>query len=68
MTEVLGQPAVGMMVCTCKMTHEKITEVDDDGDTIITESGWRCSFLHCCDPADHLWAHEEVNRVAGDAV
>lgn len=46
-----------MMICTCRMTHEKITHVDDDGDTIITESGWRCSYSHCCDQVDHEWSH-----------
>lgn len=59
-------PRVGEVICTCQMAHVRIVEVDDDGDTITTEDGWRCSYRHCCDPADHEWAHDEIHQKADD--
>lgn len=58
------KPVAGMMVCTCRMTHVRIVDVGDDGDTIVTEDDWRCSFTHCCDPVDHEWSHDDVHREA----
>ncbi len=55
------------MVCTCRMVHERIRSVSDDGDTVVTESGWRCSYSHCCDPVDHTWTHESVTQAARQA-
>lgn len=54
-------PFVGQMVCTCRMDHVAIAEVDDDGDTVTTVDGWRCSYRHCCDPVDHEWSHDDLN-------
>jgi len=56
-------PLIGEWVCTCQLIHEQIVEVADDNDTIVTASGWRCSYIHCCDPIDHEWSHDDV--VAG---
>jgi hypothetical protein len=55
-------PTVGEMVCNCRMEHVRIRHVDDDGDSIITENGWRGSYVHCCDAADHEWKHEDEGR------
>lgn len=46
-------PVVGEIVCTCRYRHERITAVDEDGDTVTTQDGWQCSYRHCCTPADH---------------
>lgn len=64
MTEMTG-PRIGEIVCTCRMTHEKIIAIDDYGEIITTEDGWRCSYTQCCDPPDHQWRHEDVTRAAG---
>ncbi len=61
------EPVVGMLVCTCRLRHVRIESIDDDGDTIITEDGWRCSFHHCCDPADHTWTHDEIRREVAES-
>jgi hypothetical protein len=61
---VSDRPRVGDLVCTCRMEHVRIIEVEDDGDTILTEDGWQCSYTHCCDEVDHSWSHEDVTRAA----
>jgi hypothetical protein len=61
---VSDRPRVGDLVCTCRMEHVRIIEVEDDGDTILTEDGWQCSYTHCCDEVDHTWSHEDVTRAA----
>lgn len=48
-------PHVGMTVCDCKYTHQKIIAVD--GDDLILEDGSSCSFVHCCDLVPHEWKH-----------
>jgi len=53
-------PRVGEWVCTCQYQHEQIVRVDEDGDTVVTTSGWVCSYSRCCDPVDHEWLHEEL--------
>jgi len=50
-------PRVGDLVCDCRYRHERIVAVDDDGDTVTFADGFTCSWVHCCDPADHEWQH-----------
>jgi hypothetical protein len=57
-------PSVGEWVCTCRFEHEQIVRVDDDGDTVVTTSGWVCSYAHCCDPIDHEWSHTPGSSAA----
>lgn len=54
------KPYVGLVVCNCRMAHVRIVHVADDGDRIKTEDGMACSYILCCDPADHPWDHPPV--------
>ncbi len=48
---------IGELVCDCRFIHQRIAEIDEDGDTVTLEDGHVCSYEHCCDPADHTWRH-----------
>jgi hypothetical protein len=55
MNEPDWDPDVGDYVCDCRYKHVKIREKDEDD--VVTEDGWACSIVHCCNPVDHEWEH-----------
>lgn len=56
-----AQPHVGMIVCDCKFRHVAIVEID--GDDLILEGGFSCSWAHCCEPIPHPgFEHEEFQE------
>lgn len=59
----MEKPEIGMVVCNCKYQHLKIVEIEDDGDMVILENGFRCSFEYCCDPVPHpQWEHSNAKE------
>jgi hypothetical protein len=53
---------IGDMVCDCRYKHLKITEIDEDGDTLTLEDGSSCSATHCgVSLAPHDWYEDPPN-------
>lgn len=58
-------PYVGMVVCDCRLNHQKIKKVIPDGYgwsyDLVLEDGYGCSYEHCCNQVPHPeWTHEEI--------